>query len=88
MANQPLNEIRIGAVKATIWRNGTEDRPRHNVTFARLYKDGDTWKSTQSFGRDDLLGLAKVADHAHSEIFELSLEADAKATPEEDTPAA
>ncbi len=88
MANQPIDEIRIGAVKATIWRNGTEDRPRHNITFARLYKDGDTWKSTQSFGRDDLLVLAKVADHAHSEIFALSLEAAAKAAAEEDTPEA
>ena len=82
MANQPLNEIRIGAVKATIWRNGTEDRPRHNVTFARLYKDGDTWKSTQSFGRNDLLLLTKVADQAHSRIFQLALPDGAEATPE------
>ena len=69
MANQPINEIRIGRVKATIWQNGTEDRPRHNVTFGRIYKDGDDWKSNHSFGRDDLLVLAKVADQAHSEIF-------------------
>ena len=36
-----------------------------------LYKDGDEWKSTQSFSRNDLLLLAKVADQAHSRIFEL-----------------
>ena len=73
MANQkPVDEIRIGRVKATIWRNGTEEQPRHNVTFSRLYKDGDgEWKSTQSFGRNDLLVLGKVADFAHSRIFEL-----------------
>ena len=72
MANQkPVAEIRIGRVKATVWRNGTEEQPRHNVTFSRLYKDGDQWKSTQSFGRNDLLLLAKVADQAHSRIFEL-----------------
>ena len=72
MANQkPVAEIRIGRVKATVWRNGTEDHPRHNVTFSRLYKDGDQWKSTQSFGRNDLLVLAKVADQAHTRIFEL-----------------
>ncbi len=46
MANQPINEIRIGRVKATIWQNGTDERPRANVTFGRLYRDGDTWKST------------------------------------------
>ena len=69
--NKPADEIRIGRIKATIWANGTEDEPRYNVTFSRLYKDGDSWKSTQSFGRNDLLVLAKIADQAHSRIFEL-----------------
>ena len=72
MANQkPVDKIRIGRVKATIWRNGTDEQPRHNVTFGRLYKEADQWKTTQSFGRNDLLVLAKVADRAHSRIFEL-----------------
>ena len=72
MANpKPISEVRIGRVKATIWPNGTEGRTRHNVTFSRLYKDGDEWKSTQSFSRNDLLLLAKVADQAHSRISEL-----------------
>ena len=80
MANQkPVDEIRIGHVKATIWRNGTEDRPRHNVTFSCLYRDGDQWKSTQSFGRNDLLVLAKVADQAHSRLFELPREEEQEA---------
>ena len=75
MANQkPVDEIRIGRVKATIWRNGTDERPRHNVTFGRLYKEADQWKTTQSFGRNDLLVLAKVADQAHSRIFTLPQE--------------
>ena len=77
MANQkPVDEIRIGRVKATIWRNGTDEQPRHNVTFSRLYKDGDQWKSTHSFGRNDLLVLAKVADFAHTRIFQLPAEAE------------
>ena len=72
MANpKPVAEVRIGRVKAAIWPNGTKGRTRHNVTFSRLYKDGDQWKSTQSFSRSDLLLLAKVADQAHSRIFEL-----------------
>ena len=88
MANQPINEIRIGRVKATIWQNGTEDRPRHNVTFGRIYKDGDAWKSNHSFGRDDLLVLAKVADQAHSEIFRADAAAKVNADPNEDAGAA
>ena len=75
MANpKPISEVRIGRVKAAIWPNGTEGRTRHNVTFSRLYKNGEEWKSTQSFGRNDLLLLAKVADLAHSRIFELQQE--------------
>ena len=75
MANQkPVDEIRIGRVKATIWRNATEEQLRHNVTFSRLYKDGDQWKSTHSFGRNDLLLLAKVADQAHTRLFQLPRE--------------
>ena len=59
----------MGAIKAAIWKNDTQSGVRYNVTFSRLYKDGDEWKSTESFGRDDLLVLAKVADQAHSWIF-------------------
>ena len=72
MANpKPISEVRIGRVKAAIWPNETDGRTRHNVTFSRLCKNGDQWKNTQSFSRNDLLLLAKVADQAHSRIFEL-----------------
>ena len=69
--NKPIDEIRIGAVKAAIWQNDTERGPRFNATFARLYRDGERWKSTDSFGRDDLLVLSKLADLAHSRVHEL-----------------
>ena len=67
---QPVHEVRLGAVKAAIWMNQTENGTRFNVTVARIYKDGEQWKSTDSFGRDDLLLLAKVIDQAHSWIFD------------------
>ena len=80
MANpKPVAEVRIGRAKATLWPNETEDRTRHNVTFSRLYKDGEEWKTTQGFGRNDLLVLAKVADQAHSHIFELQQEEEPQA---------
>ena len=65
---KPIHEVRIGTIKAAIWRNETEAGVRHNVTLSRLYRDGEQWKSSDSFGRDDLLLLAKVADRAHSWI--------------------
>ena len=67
---KPAHEVRVGSVKAAIWENPTDNGVRHNVTFERLYKSDDEWKQTQSFGRDDLLVLAKVADQAHTWIFE------------------
>lgn len=67
---QPVHEIRFGAVKATIWENQTTVGTRHNVTVSRIYKDGDEWKQTESFGRDDLQLLSKVVDQAHTWIHQ------------------
>ena len=79
--DKPAQEIRIGAIKAAIWRNETTGGVRYNVTFSRIYKDkeDDQWKSTDSFGRDDLLVLGKVADAAHTWIFQQSQEREVEA---------
>lgn len=62
--NKPAMEIRIGAIKAAIWENQSEDGVYHQVTFSRIYKAGEEWRRTESFNRDDLLVVAKVADLA------------------------
>ena len=67
---KPVHEVRFGRIKAAIWENATTNGTRHNVTFTRLYKDGDAWKDSGSFGRDDLPLLAKVAELAHTWIFQ------------------
>lgn len=71
MAKKP-HEIRIGRIKATIWENETQNGSRFNTTFSRLYKaDNESeWSESESFGRDDLLILAKLADRVHDWIFE------------------
>ena len=68
--NQPVHEVRLGGIKAAIWQNQTEAGVRYNVTFERLYNQEGEWRSTTSFGRDDLLLLGKVADQAHTWIIE------------------
>ena len=78
---KPVHEVRLGAIKAAVWRNETENGARFNVTFSRLYKDGDQWQSTDSFGRDDLLTVAKVADQAHSWIFAQGHEGESQSAP-------
>ena len=77
--DKPAHEVRIGAIKAAIWRNDTSNGVRYNTTLSRLYndKEDDQWKSTDSFGRDDLLVLAKVADAVHTWIFAQTQEKEA-----------
>jgi hypothetical protein len=89
ISNKPINEVRLGAIKAAVWKNttGTGD-VRFNVTLSRIYNDGDTWKSTESFGRDDLLTVAKVADIANTWIHQREQEEATAKTPPAETPPA
>jgi hypothetical protein len=73
-------------VKAAVWANEVDGSIRHNVTLQRIYKDGDKWKSSQSFGRDDLALVAKVADLAHTWIFQQGQERIATVQNEEEIP--
>jgi hypothetical protein len=67
----PVQSFRLGNVKAAVWANKTgEGKTFHNVTFSRGYKDEKgEWHDSDSFGRDDLPLVAKVADQAHTWIF-------------------
>src|SRR3954470_9400305 len=70
--NRPVHTVRLRDIRAAIWATEGEQGPRYNTTFCRLYKDGEgNWRSTDSFGRDDLLLLAKVSDLAHTWISDL-----------------
>lgn len=64
----PVHEVRIGLVRAAIWANRGKDATRYVVTFERRYRHGEEWNTATSFGPEDLLTLAKVADEAHSWI--------------------
>lgn len=68
--DKPVHEVRLGRIKAVIWANEVEGGVRHNVQLCRLYKKEDAWEQSDSFGRDDLLLVAKVADLAHTWICE------------------
>ncbi|MGE3241677.1 MAG: hypothetical protein AB7G28_19695 [Pirellulales bacterium] len=69
--NKPVHQVRLGRIKAAIFENG-DNAPR-KVTFTALYKDDeDQWKGSQSFTREDLPLLIKVADQVHSYLYEQS----------------
>jgi hypothetical protein len=65
---KPVHEVGYGHVKAAIWRNQTEHGVRHNVTLTRIYRKDDQWKTSDSFGRDELLTAAKALNDAHTWI--------------------
>lgn len=65
----PVHTIRMGLVKASIWRNETKVGTRHVVTVVRLFKNGDIWQESTRFGRDDLPLVSKVMDLSHEWIF-------------------
>ena len=55
---------------AAIWKNETKSGAHLKVKLSVIYHDGTGFKSTESFGFDDLLLVSKAADLAHSWINE------------------
>jgi hypothetical protein len=68
---RPVQEFRLGRIKAVIWLNETQLGARHSVQFFRLYKPegAEHWQNTTSFNRDDLPLVAKLADLAMMYIY-------------------
>jgi hypothetical protein len=62
--NKPVHSIRHGVISASIWRQETEKGALFNVTFQRAYKEGDNWKNSTTFGRNNLLVISLIAARA------------------------
>ena len=39
MKTKPIHELRLGSIKAAIWKNEINGAIHYNTTFARLYKE-------------------------------------------------
>jgi hypothetical protein len=75
-AKKPVHELRLGRIRAAVWENDSVSGPFHSVTLSRLYKDDSgQWADAASFDRDDLPLVAKLADQAHTWIYEQRLAA-------------
>lgn len=85
--NKPVHRIRLSTISASIFKNTSSDgNSFFNAQFDRSYKSGEEWKHTKSFGRDDLLNLAKVSDLVHSWIHEQQQNENSAAKPENPAP--
>ena len=74
MKRLPTHEIRRGLIVVRIWRKQARNRVRHTVAALRLFRNGDVWKESTRFGRDDIPVLRLALDAAHLWIYEQSQE--------------
>lgn len=72
MPATPVHELRRGLLRARIWRRKTRSGLRHTVAVTRLFKNGEVWKESARFGRDDLPLLRLLLDDAHTWIYQHS----------------
>ena len=78
-AHTPVDDIRIGRIKAAIWANtAANGQIRYTVSLTRLYKTDKGWRHSQSFGQADLRVVATVVDQAHARIVALQSDSDAE----------
>lgn len=68
-SNKPVHEVRLGSIKAAIWRDTNADKTRFNISITRIYKDGDKWKQSEYLNRDDLPKVVLVAQKAYEWTF-------------------
>lgn len=64
-ANAPVAVFRYRGVSASVFENRSEqDIPYFKVSVVRTYKDGEEFKTTSAFSRDDLPIVVHVAEQA------------------------
>ncbi len=66
---QPIETFRCNALKAAIWENKTDDDVKYAVTFSLRNRKDNQWKTTATFGEDDLISLIVTAQMAHHAIM-------------------
>jgi hypothetical protein len=70
--NKPVKRIQIRGITASVFRNTTDNGAAfYKVSLSRTFKDGDEFKSTTSFSRDDLPIVAELSHQAWLAIIEL-----------------
>ena len=69
MKSEPAHVLRFGLMKCEIVRRESSSGVFFNVKLVRMFRNGDQWKESNLFGRDDLLLAAKLLDMAHTWIF-------------------
>jgi hypothetical protein len=61
---RPAEEIRMGRIRCRIWEQRDGEKVWYSVDLSRSYEDQEGEHFAKSFGRDDLLVLGVVTQHA------------------------
>lgn len=70
--SKPIETIRDGALKASIWKNQGEKGPFYSVRITRTYTDDQgNYHDSDSFSGSELLRVARLADQAYGRTAEL-----------------
>lgn len=71
---RPVKVFRLRGISASVFRNAGKSDGRdvsfHKVSVQRTYRDGDDWKTTTSFSRDDLPVVGLLTQQAWEWILE------------------
>lgn len=84
-SQKPVKVFRARGISASVFENTAKSGNRtvtfHKVSLQRTYKDGDEFKTTTSFSRDDL----PVCRHVLDQAWEFILDAESKRAGTDDT---
>lgn len=70
--SKPVETIRDGAIKASIWRNQGEKGPFYSVRITRTYTDeAGTYHDSDRFSGSELLRVARIAGKAYDRVAAL-----------------
>lgn len=69
MPRKPVYQLRHGLLKVRVWRKRTRSGIRHTVSVIRLFRNGDVWKESTRFGREDIPLIRLLLDKAHTWIY-------------------
>ena len=71
MKNKPIETLRDGVIKATIWKNTTDKGDVYNVELVRSYEKDGNWHDTNSLSGGEVLKAANLLTEAHNTIREI-----------------
>ena len=84
--DKPARTFRLDRIKAAVWFNENDKGDSwYTITITRSYKNGDEWKDTASYRREDLPLVAKAADMAYTWIWDQTSQPRPESTPDEET---